>query len=68
MSEIHPFKKIVKDINADNIPKVCLLFGEEKYLIDWAARSIIDKTVNENFKVFDFIKLDAEKSDSQGLY
>ena len=67
MSEIHPFKKIVKDINADNIPKVCLLFGEEKYLIDWAARSIIDKTVNENFKVFDFIKLDAEKSDIHEL-
>ena len=43
MSEIHPFKKIVKDINADNIPKVCLLFGEEKYLIDWAARSIEDR-------------------------
>lgn len=60
MAEEHPFKKIVKDIKNDDLPQVCLLFGEEDYLVDWAAGSISNKFISSEARAFDLMKIDAE--------
>ena len=43
------------------------MYGQEDYLIDWAANSIIEKYVNPGMKALDFKKLDEDTSDAQSV-
>ena len=52
------FNKLLRDINAGDIPNVLLLFGEEAFLTDWAVSRLIDRYVNEAVKELDLVRFE----------
>ena len=41
------------------IPNVVMLCGEEQYLVEWAAKQLIDTFINKACESLDFTKLDS---------
>ena len=39
----HAFNKIIRDISEDKIGTQVLLYGDEKFLIDWAKKQLIER-------------------------
>jgi DNA polymerase-3 subunit delta len=46
MDKDYDYKRILKDIEKDDIPSIVLLFGKEQFHVEWAASALIDKYVN----------------------
>ena len=55
------FRKFTTDLKDNNIKKICLLYGRENYLVDWAKDAICDKYGNESSRQFDLITLDGSE-------
>ena len=45
----HAFQTIGKDLKVKAIPNVVMLCGEEQYLVEWAAKQLIDTFINAIF-------------------
>lgn len=54
----HAFQTIGKDLKSDQLPNVILLCGEEQYLVQWAAKQLIDKYINKATESLDFTRLE----------
>lgn len=52
----HAFRRFNSDIKKSDFPPVVFLHGEEMYLIDWAAESLINRYVNPAAASVDLIK------------
>lgn len=46
MDKNYDYKRILTDIEKDDIPSLVLLFGKEQFHVEWAASALIDKYVN----------------------
>lgn len=60
----HAFQIFHKDLKTDDFSSVLFLYGEEEYLIQWAAESLVDKYVDSSMKDFDFVKFQDEDATS----
>lgn len=58
---VNGFELISKALKTGNIPGVLALYGEEKYLVNWAANSIINKFVDSSARTFDSMVIDDDK-------
>lgn len=56
----HAFQTFHKDLKTDDFSSVLFLYGEEEYLIQWAAESLVNKYVDKSMKDFDFVKFQDE--------
>ncbi len=53
----HAFQTFHKDLKAGDFPEVMFFFGEEEYLIEWAAKSLAQKFVDKSMLDIDFVKV-----------
>jgi len=53
----HAFQTFHKELKNGVFPEVIFMFGEEEYLIEWAAKSLADKFVDKGMRDMDFIKI-----------
>lgn len=53
----HAFQIFHKDLKAGDFPEVMFFFGEEEYLIEWAAKSLAQKFVDKSMLDIDFVKV-----------
>lgn len=56
----HAFKAFSKDIRENDVPPVLFLYGEEGYLINWAAETLRNQYVNPALAALDFAKFQDE--------
>lgn len=54
----HAFNKIIRDISEDKIGTQVLLYGDEKFLIDWAKKQLIESYTMEAVRAFDVTVID----------
>ena len=54
----HAFNKIIRDISEDKIGTQVLLYGDEKFLIDWAKKQLIERYTMEAVRAFDVTVID----------
>lgn len=57
------FKKFQEDIKEDRLGNVCLLFGAEAFLVEWASGEINKKYANEVSGGFDIAEFDGAEAD-----
>lgn len=60
------YKEFIKDIKGDS-KNVFLLFGNEKYLIDWAMNTIKGKYVEKAFEDMNFTSIDIKYYNSDSI-
>ena len=53
----HAFQIFNKDLKTGNFPEVLFFYGEEDYLIEWAAKSLGQKFVDKSMFDIDFVKI-----------
>lgn len=63
----HAFKAFSKDIREKDMPAVLFLYGEEGYLIQWAAESLKNRYVNPACASLDFVKFHDDGEDVQQI-
>ena len=63
----HAFQTFHKDLKAGDFAPVLFMYGEEEYLIDWAAESIVGKYVDNSMRDFDFVKIQDEDATAEAL-
>ena len=59
----HAFKVFGRDIRETDMPPVLFLYGEEGYLINWAAETLIKRYVNPALISMDYVKFQDEGED-----
>ncbi|MBR6025964.1 MAG: hypothetical protein IK069_04320, partial [Firmicutes bacterium] len=59
----HPFKTVSKMIKDGSYPSVILLYGKERFLVDWALKAISDSVLNPVTREMDMAVF-SEKEDS----
>lgn len=52
----HAFQTFHKDLKTNIFPEVIFMYGEEEYLIQWAANSLADKFVDKSMRDIDYVK------------
>lgn len=57
------FKEFGKDLKDGNIKNVCLLWGRESFLSEWAERELVRAFSNETSRQFDVAEFDGEEAD-----
>ncbi|MBE6021055.1 MAG: DNA polymerase III subunit delta [Clostridiales bacterium] len=57
------FKEFGKDLKEGNIKNVCLLWGRESFLSEWAERELIRAYSNDTSRQFDVAEFDGEEAD-----
>ena len=57
------FKEFGKDLKDGNIKNVCLLWGRESFLSEWAEREIVKAYSNDVSRQFDVAEFDGEEAD-----
>ncbi|GEM_PF-2097202 len=57
------FAEFKKDLDGNNIKNICILWGKELFLIEWAVSEIIKKYSNEQSKIFDVVEFAGESED-----
>ncbi len=57
------FREFNEDIKAKNLKSVCLLWGRERFLSEWAESEIIKNFSNELSRQFDVIEFDGGEAD-----
>ena len=57
------FKEFGKDLKENKIKNVCILWGKEMFLTEWAANEIIRTYSNEVSRQFDVAEFDGEEAD-----
>jgi len=67
MEKEHSYKKFEKDLKADNIKNVLLLYGKEQYLVKWAVGGILKKYVKDECRAFDYCEMDPEKATADDI-
>ena len=53
----HAFQIFNKDLKAGDFPEILFFYGEEDYLIEWAAKSLGQKFVDKSMFDIDFVKI-----------
>lgn len=57
------FKEFSKDIGEKNLKNVCILWGKEEFLTQWARDEIVKAYSNEVSRQFDVSEFDGEEAD-----
>lgn len=57
------YKKFIDDIKAMDMKNVCILWGKERFLTEWAEGQIIGAYSNEVSRQFDVSEFDGEETD-----
>ena len=52
----HAFQTFHKDLKTNIFPEVIFMYGEEKYLIQWAVNSLAEKFVEKSMRDIDYVK------------
>lgn len=63
----HAYKKFGADLKADDFPSVIFMYGQEQYLVEWAAEALVKRYVNPGAAAFDFVKIDEDASTDEIL-
>ena len=56
----HGFNRIIKDIKSGKIGNLVLLYGKEKFLIDWSKNQLISNFTQRAVRTFDVINMDGK--------
>ncbi|MEG1585186.1 MAG: DNA polymerase III subunit delta, partial [Anaerovorax sp.] len=54
----HPYKKLAREMKANEVKNLLFFYGKEQYLVNWATEALIHKYVNPICKELDLTKLD----------
>ncbi|MDR3242672.1 MAG: DNA polymerase III subunit delta [Clostridiales Family XIII bacterium] len=57
-TEEHAYKRISRDILEGRIGSAVLLYGRERFLVDWAQEKLMDRYVPLSFRPVDFVRID----------
>ncbi len=63
----HGFQKFSKALKSQDISSVVIITGDEKYLVDWAIQSLIDKFVNKAVEDMDKTYFSVESLDVEKI-
>lgn len=53
----HAYKKFGADLKTGDFPAVLFMYGQEQYLVEWAAESLVKRYVNPGALNFDLTKI-----------
>ncbi len=65
--EEHSFKLFTKNIRANEITDIILMYGVEQYLVSWAVETLVKKYVNPACLYMDYVVFDDEKLDIESI-
>lgn len=54
----HGYKLILKDMKADNISNIIIMYGEEDFLINWSVNQLVNRYVNPASRTLDYVVYD----------
>lgn len=61
------FRAFNQELKEDKIKNICLLFGREQFLVEWAKNAIIKKYANDVSKQFDVTMLPGEEVSAERI-
>lgn len=63
----HPYKKIAREMKAEQVKNLLFFYGKEQYLVNWAVETLIHKYINPVCKELDLTQLDGATATLQEI-
>ncbi len=63
--EEHAYKTFQRDLSSDKLANTIILYGKERYLIDWAVEEVSKKYIDPNVSAIDMVTIDEDIADNE---